>query len=103
MMTPYEQLIESVIWALREFGECTTTQLTEITGWPRESVRKEMQRIMNHCVLKHWVQKKKGINNENIYRISPIVKGSSIEFLHDIARKTFDDFNRGKKVERIPV
>lgn len=87
---PYAQLNKAVIWVLREYEACTTTRISEITGWSRRSVYDELRRLIKYSLLGNYISKEKDDQGRDIYKLSEIAKTASIDFLIDIGRKSFD-------------
>lgn len=98
MRSPYPDLCSSVIWVLKNYSRLRPVEMAKILDRKEKSVRDEIRRLYEFSMLKDYIVREK-TPTAAYYSFLPEVRSSSVEFLKDIATKTWR-FNRRYKSRR---
>jgi hypothetical protein len=98
MRSPYPDLCSSVIWALKQFNKIRPVEMAQFLDTKEKSVRDEIRRLYEFSMLKNYILREK-TSTAAYYSLTGVAKDSSVEFLKDIATKTWR-FNRRYKSRR---
>jgi hypothetical protein len=89
MKTSYNgQLGKGVVWALQQYNDLTITDISKLIGWRYMSVKAELRRLTHNTLLGHYITKEKR-EHRTIFNMDNELRSSSVEFLTDIAKRTF--------------
>jgi hypothetical protein len=88
MISPYKDLCSSVLWALKRFPKIRPVEMAEVLDTERKPVTDELRRLYEFSMLKMYIKKEK-TPTATYYSLDPIAKDVPVEFLKDLAKKTW--------------
>lgn len=88
MKSPYGDLCSSVIWTLQKFPKVRPVEIAEFLDTDRKSVADEIRRLYEFSMLKLYIKKEK-TPTAAYYSLDPIAKEASVEFLKNLASRTW--------------